>query len=101
MASVRKTSTDREARVASAVESLIAHHRTLGERMTGALWLKTKEPGVWVLEVMPDMPADERAEEPMEFTPSSSFRFTLNLLTGREEDFRKALRRNPDFAAAV
>jgi hypothetical protein len=89
-------------RVAEAVRELVAAHRKLDDaRITAALWLKTKKPGVWVLEVTPDMPADPKADQPMEFGPSKDFRFTLNLLLARAADFRAAMKRDPQFAEAV
>jgi hypothetical protein len=92
----------RDERIALAVRDLVAAHRKLDDvRITAALWLKSAEPGVWVLEVAPDMASDPKADEPMEFAPAKGFRFTLNLLLARENDFRAAIRRNPDFARRV
>jgi len=92
----------RDDKIAVAVRELVAAHRKLSDVViTAALWLKTAKPGVWVLEVVSGMPADSKADEPMEFAPSKGFRFTLNLLLAREKDFRAAIRRNQHFAAMV
>jgi hypothetical protein len=34
-------------------------------RAAGAIWLSTRNEGVWLLEVLPSMPADERVAEPL------------------------------------
>ncbi len=96
-----KTTEERENEIRTAVQALAEAHRKLDERLDAVLWLKTKTPGVWILEVMPDMPPDAHAERPMEFSPSKDFRYTLNLLLGRDRDFRNAVRRNTSFARAV
>ncbi|HEX7601230.1 MAG TPA: hypothetical protein VF316_06475 [Polyangiaceae bacterium] len=100
MPATMKTDTAAASRRA-AVVALVKAHSKLEDRHTGALWLSTKKSGVWLLEVVPTMPPDDRVGEPMEFLPSREFRYTLRLLSGREEDFLAALDRNVDLAEAV
>lgn len=85
----------------AAVVALVAAHGRLDDNHTGALWLATKKGGVWLLEVVPSMPADARVDEPLEFLPSHGFRYALHLFAGREEDFHQAVDRNPRFARLV
>lgn len=84
-----------------AVVALVRAHAALEDPLTGAIWLSTKRNGVWLVEVVPSMPADARADEPMEFLPSRDFRYALHLHTGREADLLSAIDRNVAFAAAI
>lgn len=84
-----------------AVLALVRAHAALEDRHTGAIWLSTKRNGVWLVEIVPSMPADARADEPMEFLPSRDFRYALHLYTGREADVLSAIDRNATFAAAI
>jgi hypothetical protein len=96
-----KNSDPNQALVLAAVRSLVAGHRRLQDKVTGAIWLPQNGPGVALLEVVPSMPADARVDEPMEFLPSTDFRYGLRLYMGREEDFLQAMARNHGFAAKV
>lgn len=84
-----------------AVLSLVRAHAALEDRLTGAIWLSAKRNGVWLVEIIPSMPADARADEPMEFLPSRDFRYALHLYTGREADLLSAIDRNVAFAASI
>ena len=84
-----------------AVLTLVRAHSVLEDRHTGAIWLSDEKTGVSLVEIVPSMPSDARADEPMEFLPSRAFRYTLHLYTGREQDILSAIDRNEAFAADI
>jgi hypothetical protein len=83
------------------VEELVREHAGLDEPTTGAIWIKKDAPEVWLVEVIPTMADDERAEEPTYFNPGVGFRFPLALIAGNRRSLEVALRRAPDLARAV
>jgi hypothetical protein len=83
------------------VTELVEAHAKLEEPTTGAIWIKTDAPEVWLVEVIPTMADDEKAEEPTYFNPGVEFRFPLALIAGNRESLEAALRRAPDLARAV
>lgn len=84
-----------------AVESLVSAHAKLEDRHTGAIWLSGERNGVWLVEVIPSMPADALVDQPIEFLPSNDFRYALRLYAGREGDLLSAIDRNTKFAKAI
>src|SRR5690349_6924659 len=83
------------------VQELVHAHAGLAEPTTGAIWIKTDAPEVWLVEVIPTMADDEKAEEPTFFNPGVEFRFPLALIAGNRQSLEAALRRAPDLARAV
>ena len=102
MKAVARTSHDDDLRRLEAINALVHAHSKLEDVHTGALWLPRWDgPAVKLLEIIPSMPIDARADEPMEFLPSKDFRYTLQLINGRAADLRDAIERNGEFAQAV
>ena len=83
------------------VDELVNAHATLDEPTTGAIWINTGASEVWLVEVIPTMADDEKAEEPTFFNPGVEFRFPLALIAGNRQSLEAALRRTPDLARAV
>ncbi|HTA92215.1 MAG TPA: hypothetical protein VK745_21700 [Polyangiaceae bacterium] len=83
------------------VEDLVNAHGALDEPTTGAIWINTGAPEVWLVEVIPTMSDDEKVEEPTFFSPGVEFRFPLALIAGNRQSLEAALRRKPDLARAV
>lgn len=86
------------------LNELVARHRLIKDEPIGAaLWLKTRMPGVWLLETMESMPPDpHHADEPLEVIESYAGKpYTLSLLLAREKDVHSTILRNVDFAIAV
>jgi hypothetical protein len=73
----------------------------LEEPTTGAIWINTGAPEVWLIEVIPTMSDDEKVEEPTFFSPGIEFRFPLALIAGNRHSIEAALRRKPELARAV
>jgi hypothetical protein len=83
------------------VEALARAHAALEEPTTGAIWIRRDAPEAWLVEIIPAMASDERADEPIFFNPGAAFRFPLALIAGNRESLEAALRRNIDLARAV
>ena len=83
------------------VEELVQAHAQLEEPTTDAIWIKTDASEVWLVEVIPTMVDDEKAEEPTYFNAGIEFRFPLALIAGNIESLHAALRRSPELARAV
>ena len=83
------------------VQELVEAHAKLEEPTTDAIWVKTDAPEVWLVEVIPTMEDDDKAEEPTFFNPGVEFRFPLALIAGNRESLQAALRRSPELARAV
>jgi hypothetical protein len=83
------------------VEQLVEAHAKLDEPTTGAIWINSEAPEVWLIEVIPTMADDEKAEEPTYFSPGLEFRFPLALIAGNRPSLEAALRRAPELARAV
>ncbi len=76
-------------------------HAALDEPTTGAIWIHRARPEAWLVEVIPAMAPDERADEPVFFNPGVEFRFPIALIAGNRRSLEEALRRNPALAKAV
>jgi hypothetical protein len=101
MKAASKVHSDDERRL-EAIKALVRAHLKLEDKPTGALWLPEKRlAGVTLLEIVPTMPEDPRAGEPMEFLPSRDFRYALRLITGRAADLKAAIERDEKLAQAV
>ncbi len=83
------------------VEELVNAHAALEEPTTGAIWIHTGAPEVWLVEVIPTMSDDEKVEEPTFFSPGVEFRFPIALIAGNRQSIEAALRRKPELARAV
>ncbi|WP_437877945.1 hypothetical protein [Sorangium sp. So ce513] len=69
--------------------------------MTGAVWIHQDAPEAWLVEVIPTMADDERADEPTRLAPGIAFRFPLALIAGNRPSLEAALRRNTELARAL
>lgn len=83
------------------VRELVEAHTKLDEPMTTAIWIRKDQVEVWLVEVIPSMADDERAEEPTYFNPGVSFRFPLALIAGNRQSLEAAIRRDPKLARDV
>lgn len=83
------------------VELVDAHARLEQEPTTGAIWIRPEASEAWLVEVIPTMADDEKAEEPTFFNPGVEFRFPLVLIAGNRRSLEAALRRKLDLARAV
>ena len=82
------------------VDELVQAHARLEEPTTDAIWIKTDASEVWLVEVIPTMADDDKAEEPTYFNAGVEFRFPLALIAGNRESLQGALRRSPELARA-
>lgn len=78
-----------------------AHSALILELATGAIWIHRDRSVAWLVEIIPAMAANDRAEEPVFFAPGVSFSFPLALVAGNRESLEKALRRDIELAHAV
>jgi hypothetical protein len=83
------------------VEELVDAHAKLEDPTTGAIWIRPDATEAWLVEVIPSMADDEKADEPTFFNPGVAFRFPLALIAGNRPSLEAALRRSPDLARAV
>ena len=83
------------------VQRLVDAHAKLDEPTSAAIWIKRDAPEAWLVEVIPDMADDDRADEPVYFSPGVGFRFPLALIVGNTRSLEKALRERPELAREV
>jgi len=83
------------------VAELVNAHARLEEPTTGAIWIRPEAGEAWLVEVIPSMTDDEKAEEPTFFNPGTQFRFPVAIIAGNRRSLEAALRRQPDLARAV
>jgi len=83
------------------VEELVKAHAELDEPTTNAIWIKPEAPEVWLVEIIPAMTDDDKAEEPTYFNAGIAFRFPLALISGNRASLEAALRRSPELARDV
>jgi hypothetical protein len=83
------------------VEQLVAAHAKLDEPTTDAIWIRPTATEAWIVEVIPSMGDDEKAEEPTWFNPGVAFRFPVVMIAGNRRSLEAALRRAPDLARDV
>ncbi len=80
------------------MEALVEAHKQLEDPMTCALWIRTASPEAWLVECIPSMADDERAEQPTFFSPGVGFRFPLALVVGNWNSLEAAVRCDPQLA---
>lgn len=83
------------------VRELAAAHARIEDPATAAIWIKREASEVWLVEVIPSMADDDRAEEPTYFNPGAGFRFPLALVAGNRQSLEDALHRDAELARAV
>ncbi len=83
------------------VQKLARAHAALKEPTTAAIWIRREKPEAWLVEVIPAMSPDDRADEPTYFNPGVEFRFPLVLIAGNRQSLEEALRRNTELARDV
>ena len=83
------------------VVELVDAHSKLEEPTTGAIWIRPEAGEAWLVEVIPSMADDEKAEEPTFFSPGVEFRFPVAIIAGNRPSLEAALRRKPELARAV
>jgi hypothetical protein len=81
--------------------ALVQAHTDLDEEMTAALWIYQDSREVWLVEVIPSMFENDRAELPIQFNPTLDFRWPLKLIIANPSDLHAAIRRDSDLAAAI
>jgi hypothetical protein len=64
-------------------------------------WIRTDEPTVWLLEVIPTLRDEDTPEEPIYFNPGVQFRFPLALIAGTRRTLETTLRANHELAKLV
>lgn len=74
------------------LQALVDAHKSLDDRMTGAIWIRRDEPGAWLVEILPDLPDDPTVGEPVVFSPSWDFRYSLHLIAGNLQSLKEAIR---------
>ncbi len=80
---------------------LVAAHRDLEEPMDAAIWINPDDPFAWLIEVLPELPDDERVERPLVYTPSRDFRYALHLIAGNFSNLEQAIRQDRGLAEKV
>lgn len=76
------------------VRELVRTHEELDEPMDGAIWIRRGEEGVWLVEILPDLPSDDSIYKPVVFAPDSAFRRTLFLIAGNLGDLLRHVDRD-------
>ena len=80
---------------------LVAAHRDLEEPMDAAIWINRADSVAWLVEILPDLPSDERVARPMVYTPSRDFPFALHLIAGNFSNLAQAIQRDQTLAEQV
>jgi hypothetical protein len=83
------------------VRELVQAHARGDDPTTDAIWIKSDATEVWLVEGIPSMFDDERAEEPTYFNPGVAFRFPMALVAGNRASLEGALHRDPALAKLV
>jgi hypothetical protein len=83
------------------IQALARAHRELNDPATGAIWIRRGEPEAWLVEIIPSMSDDERADEPTYFNPGITFRFPLALIAGNLASLKRAVKRNHALAQDI
>ena len=83
------------------VVELVHAHAKLDEPTTDAIWIRPNATEAWLVEVIPSMDDDEKAEEPTWFNPGVAFRFPVVMIAGNRFSLEAALRRAPELARDV
>ncbi len=69
--------------------------------MSAAVWIHQGQTEAWLVEVLPGLPRDPNALQPIVFSPSADFRYPLHLIAGCLESLVSALGRAHDVARAI
>jgi hypothetical protein len=80
---------------------LVLSHVGLEDRMDAAIWIRRDAPEGWLVELLPELPADRHPGRPVQFNPGRSFRHELNLVAANADDLRAAIRADAQLAAWV
>jgi len=83
------------------MKKLVTAHSKLDEPMTAAIWIFQHGPAPWLVEVLPELPDDPSAAQPLVFGPSNDFRYSLHLVSGNERSLSAALKKDKNLARAV
>ena len=82
-----------------AIKRLVEQHAQIkDEPMEAAIWIRQDEPGVWLVEVLPELSDDGDVHEPVEFSPGRTFRFALHLIAGNGRSLKQAISDHADLA---
>lgn len=69
--------------------------------MSAAIWIRQQDAEAWLVEVLPEMGNDPRAEQPVAFRPGRQFRHPLNLIASNLADLKSAILRDAALAEAI
>jgi hypothetical protein len=83
------------------MRELVEAHAGLEDRMDAAIWIRQRETDAWLVELLPDLPADRHPERPVQFNAGRTFRHALNLIAANRDDLRAALQADAQLAAWV
>jgi hypothetical protein len=80
---------------------LVVAHAGLPDRMDAAVWIRQGDADAWLVELLPELPADAHPSRPVQFNPGRSFRHALNLIAANRADLERALGENNQLATWV
>jgi hypothetical protein len=80
---------------------LVRAHAGLEDRMDAAIWIRQNAREGWLVELLPDLPADVHPGRPIQFNAGRTFRHELNLIAANADDLRAAIRADAQLAAWV
>lgn len=80
---------------------LVRAHVGLEDRMDAAIWIRRDARDAWLVELLPDLPADQHPGRPVQFNPGRTFRHELNLIAANAEDLRAAIRADAQLAGWI
>jgi hypothetical protein len=83
------------------IKSLVAQHAKLEDPATDVIWIRQDDPEAWLVEVIPSMADDDRAEEATHFNAGIGFRYPLAIIAGNRRSIEAALRRDEELAEDV
>ena len=83
------------------MQRLVNSHAALPDAMEAAIWIRQADRDAWLLEILPEMPSDDRVAEPVHFDPGLDFRYPLHLIAGNRGDIEAAIRANEELAAWI
>lgn len=84
------------------ITDLVQAHAELDEPTTAAIWIKRDDPAeAWLVEVIPAMANDDKADEDIHFNPGISFQHPLALIAGNLESLKKAVAQNKQLAQDI
>lgn len=84
------------------IDLVRAHAAIPDDPLDAAIWIHRDDPvNAWLVEVLPRLSDDRDAARPMHFNPGRVFAYPLHLIASNEADLRRAIARDPAFAALV